>query len=153
MKKNILALLLLTLGLTACGGEKIPTQEVDYSMTFANQTGLNVSKLEIRPTEESEWSEITLSESEWKNSYEMPVSMQGQMPIAAEGWQVQMTFGDSEIQRIWEGVQFADDVTFTFTMEDGGTQVIASTEAEEGSTADTQAQENEDGTAVPAEEE
>lgn len=153
MKKNILALLLLTLGLTACGGEKIPTQEVDYNMTFANQTGLNVSKLEIRPTEESEWSEITLSESEWKNSYEMPVSMQGQMPIAAEGWQVQMTFGESEIQRIWEGVQFADEVTFTFTMEDGETQVIASTEAEEAPAAEMEAPEESDETTAPAEEE
>ncbi len=137
MKKRILCLLtaLSVCGLTGCGEEAVPTQEVDYSMVFENQTGLNVSKLEIRPSETAEWSEITLSEAEWKNSYEMPVSMQGQMPIAEDGWQVQMTFGE-DILRVWEGVHFDDDVTFTFTMEDGETQVIASAAAEEVPAAD-----------------
>ena len=133
MKKRMIWMLTaaMTCALTACGQESVPTQEVDYDMMFENQTGLNVSKLEIRPSDDAEWSEITLSEAEWKNSYEMPVSMQGQMIVAENGWQVQMTFGESEIQRVWEGVHFADEVTFTFTMENGEMQVITSTEAEE----------------------
>ena len=133
MKKRVLWMLtaLLACALTGCGEETVPTQEVDYSMVFENQTGLDVTRLEIRPSDEAEWSEITLSEEEWKNSYEMPVTMQGQMPIAEDGWQVQMTFGESEIQRIWEGVHFDDAVTFTFTMENGEMQVIASVDAEE----------------------
>lgn len=134
MKKRVLCMLmaLFVCGLAGCGEEPIPTQEVDYSMIFENQTGLNVSKLEIRPFETAEWSEITLSEAEWKNSYEMPVSMQGQMPIAEDGWQVQMTFGD-DIKRVWEGVHFDDDVTFTFTMEDDEMRVITSADIEEES--------------------
>lgn len=142
MKKRILCLLMLACGLMGCGEDSMPTEEVDYTMTFANQTGQDVSKLEIRPSAQSAWSEITLSESEWKNSYEMPVSMQGQMPIAPEGWQVQMTFDEGEEQRIWEGVHFEDDVTFTFTMEDGETQVIPSVAAEETPAADTDAAED-----------
>lgn len=154
MKKRILCLLLLACGLVGCGESTMPTQEVDYTMTFANQTGQDVSKVEIRPSADSEWSEITLSEAEWRDSYEMPVSMQGQIPLAAEGWQVQMTFGEEEQKRIWEGVHFGDEVTLTFTMEDGETQVIASEPAKEVPAADRAAEEDAtiDGTTAPAEE-
>ena len=146
MKKKILCMLLTACALTACGQESVPTQEVDYSMVFENQTGLNVSKLEIRPSEDADWSEIALTETEWKNGYEMPVTMQGQMPIAENGWQVQMTFGDSEIQRVWEGVCFDDATTFTFTMEDGDTQVVPSVEAEEAPVESTEGDTQEQGT-------
>lgn len=137
MRKRIFALLLAACSLVGCGDASVQTEEVDYTMTFANRTGRDVSKLEIRPSEDSAWSEITLSEAEWKDGYEMPVSMQGQMPLAEDGWQVQMTFADSEGGYIWDGVHFADDNAFTFTIEDGETQVIASAAAEKGTVDDT----------------
>lgn len=133
MKKRIIALFLAAVaavGMAACGGEEVEKQEVDYDMTFENQTGVDVSKLEIRYAENADWSEITLADGIWKNGYQIPVSMQGQMPVAENGWQVQMTFED-DIQKIWDGVQFADGNTFIFTMEDGETQVIASEAAQE----------------------
>ena len=142
MKKGILALLLVVsaaVGMTACGGKSVETQEVDYDMTFENQTGIDVSKVEIRYAEDADWTPISLTEETWQSGYEMPVSMKGQMPVAENGWQVQMTFGESEIQRVWEGVHFADEVTFTFTMENGEMQVITSTEAEEAPVEETEA--------------
>lgn len=134
MMKRILTMMLaafMAVGMTACGGEELPTQEVDYSMMFENQTGRDISKLEIRPSENADWVEITLTEGTWKNSYEMPVTLQGQLPIAENGWQVQMTFADDETD-IWEGVNFADETTITFSFDEGDeTAVVPSVAAEE----------------------
>ena len=142
MKKRIFAMFLAVfaaVGMTACGGKEVETQEVDYDMTFENQTGMDVSKLEIRYAEDAEWSEITLTDSKWQNGYKMPVSMAGQMPVAEDGWQVQMTFGE-EIQRVWDGVEFADDTTFTFSLdEDKEPSLQESMEAPEGDIAETEA--------------
>lgn len=126
MKKRMLTMLLAAfaaVGMTACGGKEVETQEVEYDMTFENETGMDVSKLEIRYAEDADWSEITLTEAEWKNSYEMPVSMAGQMPVAEDGWQVQMTFADGETM-IWEGVDFEDETALTFSLDAEGTPVV-----------------------------
>ncbi|MBQ1189976.1 MAG: hypothetical protein IIX57_06165, partial [Lachnospiraceae bacterium] len=56
-------------GMTACGGKEVETQEVDYDMTFENQTGIDVSVLEIRYAEDADWSEIALTDGEWKSGY------------------------------------------------------------------------------------
>ncbi len=125
MKKRMTVLFLAALaavGVSACGGEKVETQEVDYDMTFENQTGIDVSRLEIRYAEDAEWSEIALTDGEWKSSYQMPVSMEGQMPVAENGWQVQMTFADGETQLVWDGVEFADDRVLAFSLD--GTDTI-----------------------------
>ena len=123
----------LACALSACGTvETVPTEEADYSMVFANQTGKNVSKVEIRTSEEADWYEITLTENEWKNSFEIPVSLQGQIPVAEDGWQVQMTFAGSDTA-IWEGITFADAQTITFSVDENGmtaAEVVAE-EAEE----------------------
>ena len=95
-------------------------------MTFENQTGIEVSKLEIRYAENADWSEIALTDGEWKSSYQMPVSMEGQMPVAADGWQVQMTFADGDSQKVWEGVEFADDVILTFALDEDMEPVVTS---------------------------
>ncbi|MBQ9091185.1 MAG: hypothetical protein IJY52_02810 [Anaerotignum sp.] len=121
MKKRLFAMFLAAfaaVGMTACGGKEVETQEVDYDMTFENQTGIDVSKLEIRYAEDADWSEIALTDNEWKSSYQMPVSMEGQMPVAKDGWQVQMTFADGDSQKVWEGVEFADDVVLTFALDE-----------------------------------
>ena len=129
MKKRILALLLAAVaavGMTACGGKEVETQEVDYDMTFENQTGIDVEKLEMRYAEDAEWSEITLADGIWQNSYQVPVSMKGQMPVAENGWQVQMTFADGDSQKVWEGVEFADDVILTFALDEDMEPVVTS---------------------------
>ena len=118
MKKRLVALFLTmfaAVGMTACGG-KVETQEVDYDMTFENQTGIDVSKLEIRYADDADWSEITLAGDVWENGYQIPVSMQGQMPVAEDGWDVQMTF-DGDIQKVWEGVEFGDDIILAFSLD------------------------------------
>lgn len=125
----------LVLGLAGCGGEEQQPeamQEVDYRMTFANQTGRNVSRLEIRPDAEGEWAEISLSETEWKSNYEMPVALKGLLPETEAGWQVQMTFADDGSQSIWDGVEFADEETITFSMVEG----ITTTQVEENNPSD-----------------
>lgn len=137
MKKRIFSVFLAAfaaVGMTACGGKEVETQEVDYNMTFENQTGIDVSKLEIRYAEDADWSEITLADDTWENSYEIPVSMSGQMPVAEDGWQVQMTFADGETQMVWGGVEFADATVFAFSIsEDGEPTVETGVEAPEGS--------------------
>ena len=141
MKKRSLIMLLaalLAVGMTACGGEEVPTQEVEYDMTFENQTGKDISKLEIRYADNADWSEISLTDGIWKNSYQMPVSMAGQMPVAEDGWQVQMTFTDEETD-IWEGVKFADETTITFSLEEGDETVLVSEPAEEAVYDETEA--------------
>ncbi|WP_458406681.1 hypothetical protein [Anaerotignum sp.] len=129
MKKRIFTLFLAAfaaVGMTACGGKEVETQEVDYDMTFENQTGIDVSKLEIRYAEDADWSEIALTDGTWGSSYQIPVSMQGQMPVAEDGWQVQMTFADSDSQKVWEGVEFADDVILTFALDEDMEPVVTS---------------------------
>lgn len=121
--------LAILVSFSGCNGilPKEQGQEVDYRMSFANRTGQSVTKLEIRPSEEADWSEITLTEKEWKNGYEMPVILQGVLPEAENGWQVQMTFPD-EKQMIWEGVAFGADATYTFTLENNTPAVIVMNE-------------------------
>ena len=142
MKKRILAMFLTVFaaaGMTGCGGREVETQEVDYDMTFENQTGIDVSVLEIRYAEDADWSEIALTDGEWKSGYQMPVSMKGQMPVAEDGWQVQMTF-EGDIQKVWEGVNFADDVILTFSLnEDMEPAVEMGIPAEEAPVAETEA--------------
>lgn len=134
MRKGMWKLLLAAVaavGLAACGA-KVETQEVDYDMTFENQTGKDVSKVEIRYAERADWSEITLTDGVWKDSYQMPVSMEGKMPIAADGWQVQMTFAEDETTGIWDGVCFSDETTFVFSYDDAGEpMVVPMVDAEE----------------------
>ena len=142
MKKRILALLLAVsaaVGMTACGGREVETQEVDYDMTFENQTGIDVSKLEIRYAEDADWSEIALTDGTWGSGYQMPVSMKGQMPVAENGWQVQMTFADGEIQKVWEGVEFGDDIILAFSLDGSDPVVEMRTDAMEGSVDETEA--------------
>ena len=143
MKKRILAMFLTVfaaVGMTACGGKEVETQEVDYDMTFENQTGIDVSKLEIRYAEDADWSEIALTDGEWKSGYQMPVSMKGQMPVAEDGWQVQMTFAEGDIQKVWEGVEFQDDVVLTFSLTEDMEPVVESgVPAVEGEIAETEA--------------
>ena len=143
MKKRILAMFLAAfaaVGMTACGGKEVETQEVDYDMTFENQTGIDVSVLEIRYAEDADWSEIALTDGEWKSGYQMPVSMKGQMPVAEDGWQVQMTFAEGDIQKVWEGVEFQDDVVLTFSLtEDMEPVAEMGIPAEEGVVAETEA--------------
>ena len=142
MKKRIFALLLAVsaaVGMTACGGKEVETQEVDYDMTFENQTGIDVSKLEIRYAEDADWSEIALADGIWQNSYQVPVSMKGQMSVAENGWQVQMTFADSDIQKIWEGVEFGEDIILAFSLDGSDPVAEVRTDALEGSVDETEA--------------
>lgn len=139
MKKRILALFLTAIaavGMTACGGKEVETQEVDYDMTFENQTGIDVSKVEIRYAEDVEWSEIGLTDGEWKSSYQMPVAMKGQMPVAEAGWQLQMTFADSDAQMVWEGVEFGDDIVLTFALDEDMEPVVTYGESGETDSAE-----------------
>lgn len=134
MRKGMWKLLLAAVavvGLAGCG-TKVETQEVDYDMTFENQTGKDVSKVEIRYAEGEDWSEITLTDGIWKDSYQMPVSMEGNIPIAPDGWQVQMTFAEEKTTGIWDGVCFSDETTFVFSYDDAGNpMVVPMVDAEE----------------------
>ncbi len=121
MKKKLALCLALVCSLgvfSACGKEKLPQQEVDYTMTFINETGQDVSTLKIRPTEEYNWTNNLLQKDVWKTGYEVPVSLNGQVPVVEDGWQVQMTFSDGT-ENVWENVTLKDGDKITFTQENG----------------------------------
>lgn len=117
-KKSALFLALVcSLGiLSGCGKEPVPQQEVSYNMTFVNETGQDVSALKIRPTEEYDWTNNLLQKDIWKTGYEVPVSLNGQVPVTENGWQVQMTFTNGS-ENIWEDVTLKDADKITFSME------------------------------------
>ena len=59
-----------------------------------------------------------LKESEWKNGFSVPVTLNGMVPVVENGWQVQMTFTDGT-EQIWDNVVLEDGDTITFTLENG----------------------------------
>lgn len=141
MKKRLALCLALvcSLGLfSACGKEKLPQQEVAYNMTFINETGQDVSTLKIRPTEDYEWTNNLLQKDTWKTGYEVPVSLNGQVPVVEDGWQVQMTFTNGT-ENVWDNVTLKDADKITFTQENGN-NVVSHAEAlsmEDDTTEDT----------------
>lgn len=132
MKKKLALVLTLMCAVAAfagCGKEEVPQQEVSYNMTFVNETGEGASALKIRPTEKDDWTENMLKESEWKNGFSVPVTLNGMVPVVEDGWQVQMTFTDGT-EQIWENVVLEDGDTITFTLEDGVASVTHMTDEE-----------------------
>lgn len=123
MRKRIFAMFLAlfaALGMTACGKEKVETREVEYDMTFENRTGSDVDKLQIRYADNADWMDISLQDGTWESGYRIPVSMAGQMPVAENGWQVQMQFVGGKDAVIWEGVEFADAEVIIFSLGEDG---------------------------------
>lgn len=121
MRKKLVLVLTLMCAVAAfagCGKEEVPQQEVSYNMTFINETGEGASALKIRPTEDDDWTDNMLKESEWKNGFSVPVTLNGMVPVVENGWQVQMTFTDGT-EQVWENVVLEDGDTITFTLEDG----------------------------------
>ena len=121
MRKKLVLVLTLMCAVAAfagCGKEEVPQQEVSYNMTFINETGEGASALKIRPTEEDDWTDNMLKESEWKNGFSVPVTLNGMVPVVENGWQVQMTFTDGT-EQVWENVVLEDGDTITFTLENG----------------------------------
>ena len=88
-------------------------------MVFENDTGKDVSALEIRPAGTSEWSPITLADKQWKSDCEIPVMLSGNVPEARNGWQVQMTFAEDGKKAVWEDVEFWADASIRFFVKDG----------------------------------
>lgn len=123
MKKRIFAMFLAlfaAMGFAACGREKVETREVEYDMTFENQTGSDVSKLQIRYADNADWMDISLQDGTWESGYRIPVSMAGQMPVAKDGWQVEMQFVGGEEPVIWNGVEFDDAEVIVFSIDEDG---------------------------------
>lgn len=144
MKKKLwLGALLVSLvfGVTACGeDEKQPTiEKASVTVDFINQTGEDVGILRIRPAEEYDWSENLLQEEVWKQNYEMPVSLSGELPEAEDGWQVQMKFLDGS-EETWQGVALDDSTTAVFSLEDG----LPNVEIEAGGDENSQTTETDD---------
>ncbi len=98
-----------------CGSQAQPQEQetVSYTFTFANETGEDVVDLKLRPDETYDWSENLLTTDVWETGYEMPVTLTGELPESANGWQVQMTFADGT-QAQWDGVNILDGGKTTF---------------------------------------
>lgn len=127
--KKILALLLsicACISFAACAKEETPKEEVDYTMTFVNQTNQDVTQLCLRPLEDYEWTDNLLQESKWENGFEVPVSLSGTVPVTETGWQIKMVFSNNT-EQIWKDVALEDGAVLTFTLDDGTPVVVNST--------------------------
>lgn len=124
MRKFWLCLMMVgcLLGFSACGGSDTETEEVEisYSMTFVNDTGHDITSLQLRPTEEYDWTDNMLSEDVWQNGYEVPVSLSGMAPVTESGWQIKVVF-DEGVEHIWENVELSDGAAINFTLEEEDT--------------------------------
>ena len=123
MKKRLwlgAMMLAMALGLTACSEQKESTANEGESVTvdFINQTGADVGILRIRPNAEDDWSENLLQEEAWKQNYEMPVSLSGELPKSEDGWQVEMKFLNGT-EEIWQGIVLENNTTAVFSYENG----------------------------------
>lgn len=121
MRKFWLCLMMVgcLLGFSACGGSEPETEEVEisYSMTFVNDTGHDITSLQLRPTEEYDWTDNMLSEEVWQSGYEVPVSLTGMAPVTENGWQIKVVFAEG-VEHIWENVELGDGVAINFALED-----------------------------------
>lgn len=136
MKKGLWLGMILSsmlLALTGCGDDQQeqPEQAAEtVTVDFINQTGEDVGILRIRPTEEYDWSDNLLQEEVWKDNYEVPITVNGVLPDAGDGWQVQMLFLDGA-EEIWQDVVLQDGTTATFSYANGLPSVNIETEASE----------------------
>lgn len=123
MKKKLWVgamMIAMALGLTACGEKAEGSADEGESITidFINQTGADVGILRIRPNDKDDWSENLLQEEAWKQNYEMPVSLSGELPKPEDGWQVEMKFLNGT-EEIWQGIVLEDNTTAVFSYENG----------------------------------
>ncbi|MBM6829536.1 hypothetical protein H9X85_07950 [Anaerotignum lactatifermentans] len=136
MRKFLLCLMtaVCLLGFSACGGSEQETEEVEisYSMTFVNDTGHDITSLQLRPTEDYDWTDNMLTEEVWQNGYEVPVSLSGMAPVTENGWQVKVVF-DEDVEHIWENVELGDGAAIEFTLEESD-----ETAADDQTTDDTE---------------
>lgn len=135
MKKGLwLGMILgsMLLALTGCGDDQQdqPQQAAEtVTVDFINQTGEDVGILRIRPTEEYDWSDNLLQEEVWKDNFEVPITVNGVLPDAGDGWQVQMLFLDGA-EEIWQDVVLQDGTTATFSYANGLPAVNIESEAD-----------------------
>lgn len=121
MKKFWLCLMMICclLGFSACGSSEPETeeQEISYSMTFVNDTGHDITSLQVRPTEDYDWTDNMLTEDVWQSGYEVPVSLSGMAPVTENGWQIKVVFAEG-VEHIWENVELSDGASINFALED-----------------------------------
>lgn len=128
--KKILAILLsicACFSFAACSKEETPKEEVNYTMTFVNETGQDVTQLCLRPLEDYEWTDNLLQESKWENGFEVPVSLSGTVPVTQTGWQIKMVFSNNT-EQIWKDVALEDGALLTFSLDDGTPVVVNASE-------------------------
>lgn len=138
MRKIWLCLMMVCslFGFSACGSSEPETEEVEisYSMTFVNDTGHDITSLQVRPTEEYDWTDNMLTEDVWQSGYEVPVSLSGMAPVTENGWQIKVVFAEG-VEHIWENVELGDGVAINFALEESDDSAEGT--AEDGQTSDS----------------
>ncbi|MCI8342782.1 MAG: hypothetical protein HFE62_06205 [Firmicutes bacterium] len=96
-----------------------PTVEKEsLTVEIGNDIGRNVSKLSIRPNSESQWTEISIDNGIWKSGYMIPVKIEAEsIPIAENGWDIEVTFSDDSSTKVFEGIPFENEKSFILTSD------------------------------------
>lgn len=146
--KKVLAILLsicACISFAACSKEETPKEEVNYTMTFINETGQDVTQLCLRPLEDYEWTDNLLQESKWENGFEVPVSLSGTVPVTQTGWQIKMVFSNNT-EQIWKDVALEDGALLTFSLDDGTPVVVNASDNKTNATNTTDSTNSTDNT-------
>lgn len=120
MKKIAICLMMLfcMMGFSACGAKDAAEEvEISYTMTFINETGHDITSLQLRPTADYDWTENMLSEDVWQDGYEVPVSLSGKVPVTESGWEVKVTFAEGA-EHTWENITMEDGAEITFALDE-----------------------------------
>lgn len=100
----------------------VQTKEVDQTINFENQTGQTIGVLCIRPNDQYDWSENLIVDAALKNNFEMPIYLNGSVPVVEGGWEVRTVFLD-ETEMIWDNVSLEDNTTVIFHINNGESSV------------------------------
>ena len=98
--------------------EEKPVEELEkLAVNIGNDIGKDVVNLFIRPSEDDEWMEITLSDNPWRSGYLIPIELEAKtIPIPEYGWLLLVEFSDGNEQE-FDGILLNSEDTVILTAD------------------------------------
>jgi len=95
--------------------EKLVEELEKLAVNIGNDIGKDVVKLFIRPSDNDEWMEITLSDNPWRSGYLIPIELEAKtIPVPEYGWLLLVEFSDGNEQE-FDGILLNSEDTVILT--------------------------------------
>ena len=80
--------------------EEKPVEKLEkLAVSIGNDIGKDIVKLFIRPNNDDDWMEITLSDNPWRSGYLIPIELEAKtIPVPEYGWFLLVEFSDGSEQ-------------------------------------------------------